>query len=120
MTNQRVEIITSVQRRRRWSAAEKEHLLASALAPGASVSAVAREAGMHPSQLYGWMRQLRATVGTGFVPARIAPAAAASGSADPGTIEIEFATGARMRITGAVDVAALTAAVAALAGGGRR
>jgi len=120
MTTQRVEIITSFQRRRRWSAEEKEHLLAAALAPGASVSAVAREAGIHPSQLYGWRRQLRAPVRMGFAPVRIAPDAAAPGPAGCGTVEIEFATGARMRITGAVDVAALTAAVAALAGGGRR
>jgi hypothetical protein len=35
-------------------------------------------------------------------------------------IEIEFASGTRMRIKGAVDVAALTAAVAAVAGGRRR
>jgi transposase len=34
-----------------------------------------------------------------------------------GTIEIEFARGTRMRITGAVDAVTLTAAVAALAGG---
>jgi transposase len=32
-------------------------------------------------------------------------------------IEIEFATGARMRITGSVDAATLKAAVAALADG---
>jgi transposase len=37
-----------------------------------------------------------------------------------GTIEIEFATGARMRITGAVDAPTLTAAVAALVEGRRR
>jgi transposase len=35
---------------------------------------------------------------------------------DRGTIEIEFATGARMRITGAADAAAVTAAVAVLEG----
>ena len=46
MTNQRVEIITSVQRRRRWSAAEKAQLVASSLEPGSSVSANAREAGI--------------------------------------------------------------------------
>jgi transposase len=40
--------------------------------------------------------------------------------ADRGTIEIEFATGARMRITGTVDASALTAAVAVLAEGRRR
>nr|WP_291693971.1 transposase [Bradyrhizobium sp.] len=52
--NGRVEIITSVERRRRWSAAEKRRLVAATLAPGASVSAIAREAGVHPSQLWGW------------------------------------------------------------------
>ena len=42
--------------------------------------------------------------------ARSAPA----GSAADGTIEIEFANGARMRVTGAVDAVALKAAVEAL------
>jgi transposase len=37
-----------------------------------------------------------------------------------GAIEIEFATGARVRITGAVDAATLTAVVAALSDGRRR
>jgi transposase len=58
MSKTAIEVITSVQRRRRWSAAEKERLVAASLEAGASVSAVARQAGMHPSQLYGWRRQL--------------------------------------------------------------
>jgi transposase len=37
-----------------------------------------------------------------------------------GVIEIEFASGARLRITGSVDAATLSAAVAALAQGERR
>ena len=53
MTKGRIEIITSVQRRRRWSSVEKERLAAATLEPGASVSAIAREAGIHASQLYG-------------------------------------------------------------------
>jgi hypothetical protein len=40
-----VEVITSVQRRRRWSRAEKERIVAAALEPGASASEVARAAG---------------------------------------------------------------------------
>lgn len=36
-----------------------------------------------------------------------------------GTIEIAFASGVQLRITGAVDPATLTAAVAALSGGRR-
>ena len=117
MTKGRVEVITSVERRRRWSAAEKQQVVAATLEPGASVSVVARQAGIHPGQLYGWRRQLRIQQPVGFAPVRIAPDAGAGG---PGTIEIEFATGARMRVTGAVDPAALTAAVAVLAEGRRR
>jgi transposase len=120
MTNGRVEVITSVERRRRWSAAEKQQLVAASLEPGASVSALAREAGIHASQLYGWRRQLQAYPSMSFAPVRIAPDAAPGGVAGSGTIEIEFATGARMRIAGAADPAALTAAVAALACGRRR
>lgn len=117
MTNgRRVEVITSVERRRRWSAAEKQAVVAATLEPGASVSAVARQAGIHPGQLYGWRRQLRVQQAVGFAPVRIAPDA---GVAGPGAIEIEFATGARMRITGA-DGTALTAVVAVLAEGRRR
>ncbi len=73
-------------------------------------------------QLYGWRRQMRVQRPVGFAPVRIAPDATAAGVVVPGmTIEIEFATGARMRITGAVDAAALTAAaVSALAEGRRR
>src|SRR6267154_5938449 len=82
---------------------------------GASVSAVAREAGIHPGQLYGWRRQLRVQQPEGFAPVRLAPDAASAGVAGLGTIEIEFATGARMPITGAADAAAVTAAVAVLA-----
>jgi transposase len=50
-----------------------------------------------------------------FAPVRVAPDAA--GIAGPGTIEIEFAKGVRLRITGAADPATLTAAVLALSAG---
>jgi transposase len=58
---------------------------------------------------------------TGFVPAMVVPESGATpgpvGPAVGGAIEIEFAAGARMRITGTVDAATLKAAVAALADG---
>lgn len=120
MTNGRVEVITSVQRRRRWSAAEKERLVVATLEAGASVSTIAREAGLHPSQLYGWRRQLRGQPRIGFAPVEIASGPVPAGLYGAGAIEIELAAGARMRITGAVDTATLTAVVAALVGGRRR
>ncbi|WP_244488593.1 transposase, partial [Aureimonas sp. Leaf427] len=54
----RVEVITSVQRRRRWSTAEKVRLVEEAMRPGMSVSFVARQAGVSPSQLFAWKRRM--------------------------------------------------------------
>lgn len=54
----RVEVITSVQRRRRWSMAEKVRLVEEAMQPGMSVSFVARQAGISPSQLLAWKRRM--------------------------------------------------------------
>ena len=54
----RVEVITSVQRRRRWSTGEKLRLVEEAMQPGSSVSIVARQAGVAPSQLFGWRRRM--------------------------------------------------------------
>ena len=94
--------------------------MAASLEAGASVSAVARAAGMHASQLYGWRRQLlrQSRPVASFAAVRIADAAAGLPAA--GVIEVELANGSRMRITGAVDPATLTTTIAALAGCGRR
>jgi transposase len=60
MTKSQVEVIPSLERRRRWSPAEQERLVAALLELGAVASALAREAGLRPSQSYKWRRQLRA------------------------------------------------------------
>ena len=54
----RVEAITSVQRRRRWSAAEKVRLVEETMQPGSSVSFVARRTGISPSLLFRWKRRM--------------------------------------------------------------
>jgi transposase len=51
-----VEVITSVQRRRRWSAGEKAAIVQETYAPGMSVSLVARRHGIGPGQLFRWRR----------------------------------------------------------------
>ena len=53
---ERVEVITSVQRRRRWSAEEKAAIVQETWAPGMSVSLVARRHGIAPNQLFTWRR----------------------------------------------------------------
>ena len=128
MTKTQVEVITSMQRRRRWSRAEKERIVAASLEPGAVTSEVARTAGIHTSQLFRWRQQLceRAQPSVTFngvaIAAEPGPAAQLSSSPSPeraGTVEIEFATDGRMRISGTVD-AATVSALKALAKSKRR
>lgn len=133
MTKAQVEVITSVQRRRHWSRAQKERIVAAALEPGAVASEVARGAGIHTSQLFRWRQQLceRTQIPAVFNPVTVAPEAAGtspplperSGSASPeapGVIKIEFAAGGRMRIFGPVDASTVSALMKALAKGKRR
>jgi len=129
MTKTQVEVITSVQRRRRWSRAEKERIVAAALEPGAVASEVARAAGIHTSQLFRWRQQLCEQVQTpvAFNPVAIAPEPGTVALPSPkptpeqaGTVEIEFATGGRMRITGSVDASTVSALIKALAKTRRR
>jgi len=122
MSKAAIEVITLVERRRRWSTAEKERLVAASLERGATVCGVARAAGIHPGQLYGWRRQLlrRSQPRARFAAVQIAAEPTAAAAAAGGVIEVEFTNGSRMRIIGSVDPATLGATVAVLASSGRR
>src|SRR5215213_10802653 len=56
----RVEVITGVGRRRRWTVEEKARIVAESLNPATTSSAVARRYGLHASQLFVWRQQLAA------------------------------------------------------------
>ena len=74
MTMDRIEVITSVERRRRWSTAEKARLVAAMDEPGAVVTEIARSAEVDASLLYRWRRQFAAERETSaFVPVRVSP-----------------------------------------------
>ena len=122
----RLEVVDT-GRRRRWSEDEKLKIVLESLQAPRQVAATARRYGVSRSLLLRWRRSFRpepkdATHQPGFVPAMVV---AESGptpcpvtpASIGGSIEIEFAAGARMRITGTVDAATLKAAVAALAEG---
>jgi transposase len=120
-----VEVITSVQRRRRWSRAEKERIVAAALEPGAVASEVARTAGIYASQLFRWRQELCSPIPRpAFSPVAVLPepgvASPPPASEAAGVIEIEFAGGGRMRITGAVEASTVSALMKALSKGKRR
>ena len=125
MTKSQVEVITSVERRRRWSRAEKERIVAAAIEPGAVASEVARAAGIDTSQLFRWRRELcgPAPSAAVFSPVVIAPGPEAVSTTAPMTgsaIEIELATGGRMRITGPVNRSTVAALIRALTRAKRR
>lgn len=134
MTKQHVEVITSVERRRRWSQEDKERLVAACLEPGASVSEVARAAGCHVSQLFRWRKQLctisdstatdRATPAPApspqFVPVTISnavslpspdqpsePAPPQRARRKPSIVTIELGRGKRIRVDSDIDTEAL-------------
>src|ERR687893_19416 len=76
----RVEIITGIGRRRRWTDEEKAWIVAESLDPATTVSAVARRYGLHASQLFTWCQQLAAPAmpeASAFVPVMVAEDTAA-------------------------------------------
>jgi transposase len=131
----RIEVITGVERRRKWSAQEKAAIVAESLAEGAVVSEVARRHGLSPQQLFGWRARLRDAVKgsapssdttPAFVPAIMedeppspaAPAlpatmAMAAAGVAPAPIEIALG-GVVVRIRGEADPRALTTVLKAL------
>lgn len=64
----RTEIISQVERRRRWSVAEKVMLVEATLQPGASVAAVADRHGVSRSLLFLWRKQAKAGLMPGVTP----------------------------------------------------
>ncbi len=55
----RVEVVTSVQRRRRFTPEQKRAIIEEAEQPGSSISIVARKYGINPSQVFKWRRLMQ-------------------------------------------------------------
>lgn len=123
-----VDKLTSARRTRREHSSEfKRELIERSLQPGASVSALALEAGINANLLFAWRRQhLRSTAAVAESVATLLPvtvqspesplsplAAVAAARSATGTIEIEMA-GARVRLRGHVDEDGLRCVLQAL------
>lgn len=110
-----------LETRRRRTRAEKEAILADLKAPGAKVSAVARRHNVAPSLVFRWRKELEGEAGKatvrsqGFVPVLLAAGDCKEAlRAGSGVMEIELHCGARIRVDGSVDTAALKRVIAAL------
>ena len=55
----RLEVITGVGPRRRWTDEDKARIVAESLDPATTASAVARRHGLYVSQLFAWRQQLQ-------------------------------------------------------------
>jgi transposase len=124
-----VEVITRVERRRRWSREEKHRLVAESARPDRTVSQVARAHGVAPNLLFAWRRQLLASAvemagaSPGFVPVRLAEADPGSpetvtGSPAAGSrLEIRLPSGIVINVVGEVASESLRRVLAALGAG---
>ena len=130
----------AVRKRRRWPDALKRELVAAAMAPGASVSVIARRHDLNTNQLFKWCRQFGSPTASaepaGFLPVEVMPSGGtASGTAQgtagpaepallvaasPGSIEVTLPGGIRVTITGQADAKTISAVLGTLMAKRRR
>jgi transposase len=92
-----IQIISGVERRRRWSEEQKREIVAAAFAPGAVASAVAQQADIPRSSLYKWRQELR-TEQTGFAEMVVAPRSGEPRDRGDAAIEVAIGDNAHVRI----------------------
>ncbi|MBN8907793.1 MAG: transposase [Rhodospirillales bacterium] len=125
-----MEIITGVERRRRWRVTDKLRILAEAEQPGMSFAEVARRHEISRGLLQTWRRQFRdgllrdgspptfmpvQITGPGDVPALAVLPGPRRGVRRAGLIEIDLGSGRRIRVDRDVDADALRRVLEALA-----
>lgn len=125
----------AVPRRRVWHPEQKMAIVQESLGSATTPTEVARRYGISTGLLYTWRKQLLTAATEGFMPCQVIDAAPAAPPALPlpdplpapskragasaalvetGTIEVELASGARLRVTGAADAAVLRLVLDAL------
>jgi transposase len=116
-----VEVVTSVERRRRWDPEVKAQIVASSYEPGVRVTEVARRHDISPQHLHQWRREAKAgklvlPLEDGMAFARIVVDRYAEGRQPmAGGVEVEV-DGAVVRVRADSDLKLVTAVVRALKG----
>jgi len=116
-----LEIITGIERRRRWRDEDKLRILAEIEQPGSKVSEVARRHDVSRGLVWQWRRDLREGRlhdGTSphFLPLRVDGPRPEQPASSPtvGRIEITLPDGTSLRVDRDVDAAALRRVLSAL------
>jgi transposase-like protein len=112
---------TSLKVRRRhksWPEALKREIVAASFAPGASVSVVARQYDVNTNQVFAWRKRFGASPSASpspqLVPVVLTPGRTAPPASAAGIIEIELASGHRVRIGSGIKAASLRLVLDAL------
>jgi len=127
-----------VRTRKRRSIQEKLQIVRETLQSGASVAVIARRHGVNANQVFSWRREYRqgvllepsaesrrdrkapallpVQIGEAPLAAQEARAPSTSGSTQPQRVEIEFASGTRLRIWGGLGTEGLQAILRELSG----
>lgn len=124
-------VLSSPERRRRWTTAEKLRIVEESLSAGISVAEFARQRDLHPNLVHAWRWQVRKgmlTAGSGaetrFAPVTIMAAADAmrpiTGEAQSAAVvEVVLRNGRVLRLPMNVTSAHVVRLADALEGGGR-
>ena len=126
-----MEIITGIERRRRWRLEDKLRIIAETEQPGARVAEVARRHEISRSLIWNWRSRVRRGTLTragvsAFLPVQVVSGSAASvigpapapalPLASEGQIEISLPDGSRVRVGNDVSLAALRRVMSVLRG----
>jgi transposase len=124
-----VEVITRVERRRRWSREEKQRVVAESARLDRTVSQVARAHGIAANLLFTWRRQFLAAAvagedgSTSFVPVRLTEEVSGVPETGPGSpavggrLEIRLPSGIVINVIGEVPGESLRRVLVALGAG---
>lgn len=125
-SDQALQVKAQSTRHRHRTIQERQEIVEETLLPGASVSRVARRHDVNANQVFHWRKlyregQLRGRAAGRLLPVEVANDRSTKSGKDEdfllrsGTLEIKLSKGT-LRIAGAVDVAALRAAIECMVG----
>jgi transposase len=128
----RLDVISVVERRRRWSAEDKVRILDEASRPGAVIASVLARHNVSGSLFYRWRREareglmpgvsVRGEAPAGFAPVMLAATCVAESTppssrpvrCEPTTVEIVLTNGRMLKISDSIDPAVLSRLVTAV------
>jgi transposase-like protein len=118
-TNAIMDTSLKVRRRHKsWPEALKREIVAASFAPGASVSVVARQYDVNTNQVFAWRKRFGASPSASpspqLVPVVLTPGLTAPPASAADIIEIELASGHRVRIGSGIKAASLRLVLDAL------